>query len=209
VDLTGVVTIDYIKAQMINIKNKYKRIYTNCYKELTAKDMIINSYEDDYSIVFIIKDQSVYRGYFYSANLASLQKLLVKCDANCIFEIIAKNNSELYKDTLENAGFSQYSIFRRYTNSNIHENLTKNIPRNLLEIDVCSYGEVATYNDVDDLYSLLYDIFDHVVSHLPTIDELKEMVANNQVLVQKSEGKIVAFLIYKVDGQGFYKSHLQ
>ena len=47
---------------------------------------------------------------------------------------------------------------------------------------------------------MLYEIFDCRVSRLPSMEELKEQIQKNWVLLYRENGEIIAFLMYQMDG---------
>ena len=67
-----------------------------------------------------------------------------------------------------------------------------------------NFGEFATEKDAEELYQMLYQIFDFRVSRLPSMEELLELIRKNWVLLYREKGEIIAFLMYQIEGKKYY-----
>lgn len=200
-------SIEYIKKEVSNIKKSGNKIITN-YFTFNYNNKIINIYKDEKSIFFIIEDNMVFRGYFFSTDEDNLSLLLKKVKEECIVEILTKDEPLKYDNIFLSSGFVFNSIFKRYSNDNLKLKLNESIPNKLKNLEFRKYGKIATLDDVDLLHNKLYETFDHRTSHLPEKDEIANMILNNQIVIEKENNDVVAFLIYKIEGCKYYVNQI-
>ena len=195
----------YILDKITEIrKNKADFYMSNVFK---VPDSIVDFYEDENGIAFLINDKDVYRAYFACNKASSLQKLLSKMPTHTGVEIIGKSLDSITKEALEKSGYSNFTTYLRACNTNLKETFDKNIPDKFKNVDYRAYVQNATLKEMEQIYELLYGTFTPLTSHLQNEEELKEDIKNNKVRISIEDTKVIAILTYDQKGKKLYMEH--
>lgn len=187
-----------------SLRKSKKKVLTNYFLSCQNSKDDFQTWQGDESIVFCVQEEKLIRCYFASTDLMELNQLLGMVPAGTVMDYIAKEKIEEFSWT-EGAGFKHYTTLVRYTNPNIYEEKPKTKKDLILEqfYDE-SIGEFATEEDAEELYELLYEVFDYRVSRLPSMQQLIEMIEKKWVLLYREKGRILSFLIYQIEGRKYY-----
>lgn len=192
---------DIIKQISMLRKNKDKFI-SNYYMNYNDSQQEFDIWSGEETIVFCVDEEKLYRCFFATTNPDELNKILKKLPVGTVLDYVAKKQIQDFSWT--RSGFYHLTTLARFTNPDITKERSKTKREKFLEQfydENC--GIFATQQDLDELYELLYSVFDYRVSRLPSKYELSEMIEKNWVLIYR-EKKIVAFLIYKIEGKKYY-----
>lgn len=190
------------------LRGSKKKVITNYYLTLQKSEEDFECWTAENSIVFCAQENKVYRCFFATTDTDELNILLEKVPAGTVMDIISKEKPESFLQ--ENpwwtaSGFEHYSTLVRHINPDLFAVGEKSKRDKFLEqFYQEDFGEFSTPDDADELYDLLYEIFDYRVSRLPSMEELLEQISKNWVLHYREDGKIIAFLMYQIEGKKYY-----
>lgn len=141
---------------------------------------------------------------FASTNEKELNSLLKELPAGTVMDYITKEKTEDFCWT--DVGFGLYRTLIRYTDPNWEDESCPKSKRTLFleQFYDENVGEFATVEDAEELYELLYKIFDVRVSRLPSMQQLIEMIEKKWVLLYREQGRVIAFLMYQIEGRKYY-----
>ena len=150
-------------------------------------------YETSKSILIRKPEYDYFRLYIVSIDEIDLKGLLGQLGSSeYVVNIPSKGPIDDMKRILECSGFSFIGAYNRYYNNHIIER-------------ECDSEEYATLNDIDDIYELLYENFSTYTDHLPLKDELKSMIENKGIVVNRyDDGKVGGFVIHTTEGKKTY-----
>ena len=170
-------------------KVNHKPILSNYYGLTSGYD-----YEyllKDSSIVVRKKEGDFYRLFVLSTNPEELYGLLSPLEDENVINIPSRKPIDDWEVVMKNSGFEYYSTYSRYCNTKIasmkKHKTTLNIHANL--------------EHTDDIYQLLTETFSPYTGHLPNKRELEEMIANQQVMIDKfPDGRVSGVNIHTITG---------
>lgn len=185
------------------LRKSGKKVLTNYYLTLQKSEEDFVSWTAENSIVFCVQENKVYRCFFATTDEDELNTLLKKMPEGTVMDFISKKKLETFPWTA--SGFEHYKTLARYT----IPDLTAPGPKTKRDIFLEQFyqedfGEFATMDDADELYDLLYKIFDYRVSRLPSKEELLEQIGKNWVLLYRENKEIIAFVMYQMEGKKYY-----
>lgn len=148
--------------------------------------------ENDNAIICLSKDRDIYRLYFAYINLLDFENLLKQLPINIkiSLEFITKKeiDSDLYNCINKYLPFD--TVFERFRCKVDKLKIFKKWELNQIEY--------AGINDIEFILKTLEKTFNYYSSHLPTINQLKDLQGNNNIIVVKNNNKTIAsFLIIK------------
>lgn len=195
--------IQEIMQFISSLRKTKKKVITNYYLTLQKSEEDFESWTAQNSIVFCAQENKVFRCYFASTDSDELNILLKKVPVGAVMDFITKEKTERFP--WEASGFEHYSTLARHVNPDLmaDRELTKR-EKFLEQFYQEDFGEFATSGDVDELYELLYEIFDYRVSRLPSREELLEQIDKKWVLIYRENAGIIAFLMYQIEGKKYY-----
>lgn len=200
---------------MLNVKKKMTEIrrnragrviYQNYYGNCDQNEETFVVYGTD-SVVLWENDHDVIRGYFYSSDMEELAKLLQCLPKGCIVDYLTKIKGEM-QDFFEKNGFHLLSEMDRMSQKGLSEKEKKQIEENNKLFLETLYRpqnvRCAELDDLDSIYAKLYEIFDPRESHLPTKEELRQLIINRWVAIYIVNGNLLGLEIFTVkDGQKY------
>lgn len=108
-----------------------------------------------------------------------------------VIDIVSKNEEKETINALIAIGFMPYKRLIRMSHIGFLANQWE------LSEDI-SY---AHEEDILPVYDALQKGFDHLSEQLPTLQDIKEFVDRNQILVAKDHGRLCGFLIFEIAGK--------
>ena len=184
-----------IKINDLRYKNPL--FFTNAYfgtKELIQllEHSTTEIFENENYVGVRFEDNGVYRLYIYAKSAETAANfLLPQKQKTTIFEIIEQKNNGDVTNLFVSYGWQVYSRLTQM--SYVLGEYTSSI--------VDSPVEVASPSDTDSVYQLLYNTFDVNISHLPNKNQLLDSIVNNETLVIRDQGKVVAVAMFQVTGK--------
>lgn len=144
----------------------------------------------DNTLVIYETDRDITRLYFYTRGLDTIRELkdIIIAQPNLVCDFISKrtDNMEEIAKELISIGFSQYAVFIRM--------LCKNIKRE--NSVIYNKVEFAEPNDLDEIYSMLYNTFDKYTAHFPERNTILKRIYDREVFVVRGNGLIKGFSIF-------------
>lgn len=190
------------------LRRSKKKVITNYYLTLQKSEEDFECWTAENSIVFCVQENKVYRCFFATTNADELITLLEKVPAGTVIDVISKEKPESFLEETflgKAIGFEHYRTLARHVNPDLFAVGEKSKRDKFLEqFYQEDFGEFSTSDDADELYDLLYEIFDYRVSRLPSKEELLEQINKNWVLHYREDGEIIAFLMYQIEGKKYY-----
>lgn len=190
------------------LRKSKKKVITNYYLTLQKSEEDFECWTAENSIVFCAQENKVYRCFFATTDADELNILLEKVPAGTVMDIISKEKPESFLQETPwwtASGFEHYSTLARHVDPDLlaAREMTKR-EKFLEQFYQEDFGEFATSEDADEIYELLYEIFDYRVSRLPSMEELLEQISKNWVLLYREDAEIIAFLMYQIEGKKYY-----
>lgn len=195
--------IDEITNIISQLRKSKKKIYTNYYLTHQHSEENFLTWRTENSIVFCVKENKVQRCFFATIDFQDLNVLLREVPDGAVLDYITRGQQDDFPWV--ESGFVHYNTLIRYTNPDLFAKTEETKRDKFLEqFYEEDFGEFATIDDADELYQLLYDVFDYRVSRLPSREELIEQIEKNWVLLYREDGEIVSFLMYQIEGRKYY-----
>lgn len=146
--------------------------------------LILRVAEFDYHRIFVL-----------CANTTGLLDLLKSLDTEYVINIPSKKGIDNWCGLLENGGFEHYATYSHYLNLAVPG----------MKKRQTSTGEFAKINELQQIYDLLYRSFTTYASHLPSKEELSEMILNNRMFVDHDDkGYVCGVNIFTITGTNAY-----
>lgn len=170
-------------------KVEHKPILSNYYG-LTA------GFDYDYlienrTIVVRKKEGEFYRLFVLTTDASDLASILGSLQEEYVINIPSRKPIDDWEELMKQCGFEYYSTYSRYCNTKI---ATMKKHKTTLNIH-------ATIENAEEIYQLLTETFSPYTGHLPSKEELEEMILNQQVLVDKySDGHVCGVNIHTITG---------
>lgn len=195
--------IQEITEFIFALRKSKKKVTTNYYLTLQNSNEDFETLTAQNSIVFCARENRLLRCFFASTDERELNDLLRKVPEGAVFDFVSREKIE--KFSWEESGFEHYRTLARHVNPDIFAQGKKSKREKFLEqFYQADFGEFATAEDAEEIYDLLYKVFDYRVSRLPSKEELLEQIDKNWVLLYREEGNIIAFLMYQIEGKKYY-----
>lgn len=163
--------------------------------------------ENEKALVFIVQEPNRKRAFFAFAEEDSLKRLLLKIPAGTIMEYIHKTQKNPLEHIFIDSDMERYAVFLRRTLCYSENPYT--IPETgrrklLMEMYDPSCGEYATEEDVMELYELDRENFDVLCDGVFDLEQWKQVVSNQECLLYRENGKIIAFYVFRLQGKKLY-----
>lgn len=145
----------------------------------------------DHTVLFANEEHDFLRLFFFSTSRDDLDAALrtVVLPGAVVCGYLTKVPEQRILDTLANAGFAPLAVFRRMTHARLPTRTAGPAPA------------FATLDDLDEIHGALFSIFNRFTDHLPTRERLRTYIANQQVLVNRRDGQILAAIIFQLLGR--------
>lgn len=190
---------------MSAIRKQKKKIYTNYYYSYNASDVLFDVMKLDETVVFCIQELEIYRVFYYSCNVKELTDALSKMPKGAILDIIQKEKI-LNADWLDLSGFEQYSVYGRFGGPcSSYEEEKAMFEKNRMDAFYNEdYGQYARQEDVSEIQELISENFDVKTDHLFSDEQMKQLIHDKSVYIEKEDGKIICIEIYRIEGKKVY-----
>jgi hypothetical protein len=165
------IDIEMLKEKINNFLSR-KPIYSNYYG-IDLKDT--RYFEDSETLLLSKPFETFNRIYLFSMDASLLIKHLQALNSFDIINIPSKKNiNESMYEILQCGGYFLCGVYERWFN-NTNPSKSK------------FTGTFASNKDVKTIYDIIYSVFNPFLDHLPSLQELDEMILNQQILVRKDE----------------------
>src|SRR5437016_13803270 len=151
------------------------------------------------AIFFLRKDRDFWHLYFCAANLTALQREISTLPAlkkmPVVLDLIGQEATlSGLLQLFESSGFRKYARLTRLSR-------TAN-PLSPAEGEKSGVSGVsfASKTDLQEVFNLIESCFDRYADQLPTLSELQDAIAHQQVLVVRNNGILAALLFFETQG---------
>lgn len=195
--------------KIIEFSNVLKRTHSdklvsNYYNQYDVNaSVLFDAYMDEKNLCFGIDDNGVYRLYFISADFHFLNSVVKFFPEKAVLEYIYKDGT-VPLDFSTIANLKKIDSFKRYHTILKGDSFAQKLDKRFFKMYLPNCTEFASLLDMEQLQRLLKKNFDRRVSHLPSDEDLKYLIANNSVIVCKQDGEIKTFWILKKEGKRIY-----
>lgn len=206
----GKKTIQEILARMREIRSQKKNVLTNYYFTYNNKPEILFDVIDGIdTVIFGVQEMYVYRVFYYSNNKKELLKLLCDIPEGAVLDVVTKEEN-LDTHWLEKADIFWYNTYGRFGSLLLpYEEQKRAYESNKLDMFYNEqYGEYAKETDVREIQKLLRKNFDTKTDYFFTDDELRKLIEEERVVVEREQGSIYFIFIFRIEGKKFYTNLL-
>lgn len=184
----------------------YSNLYQLCVPEM--KHIQCDYRITDSSLVFsYVDEKGVCRIFFIAYDLAVLERELSYFPKDSVLDYICQGVNPL-DCIFQGSGFEKIASYARKSTNFLKEG--KEFRRSHSEILDSYYdetvGDYASISDAEEIVSLLDEVFDKEVDHIPTVSDIREYAKKNWILVYRVSGKIRALYIFQIQGKKFYSN---
>lgn len=193
-----------IMRHISQIKKNKKAYYSNYYLGYSFEQEF-DVIKGDETIIFTAWDNSFKRVFYFSSNLDELGKLLSEVKDIAVLDIVGKSE-EPVDSVLKIAGFDRYAVFcKKQIDLEVGGRTKKDegIYNQFYNPDLLEYVDE---DDIDEMMALLNRVFDCKTYHIPTEEQLLEIIRDRKAVCHRIDGKIVAFYIYAIEGKKLYSN---
>jgi hypothetical protein len=185
-------TTNEIRVAPSELMKKGRMLFNNYYGVNENDDCDI--FFSDNTLLIRKKEFHFYRLYVMSLDETDLSMLLNGlCGEEYVLNIPSRKPIDDWDALLKKCGFEFLDVYSRYYNNNI-----KTFPTVV--------DSFAIIDEISDIASLLYENFSLYTDHLPTKNELEQMIANRQIITDHKDGKVCGVLIYTIMGNKGYQN---
>ena len=193
-----------VSNYITKLKHSQEKVYSNCFMQFN-KEQDWETLTSSKSLCIIKREYGANRLWFYTIDFDDLNFLIRNClDSNdeFIVDILTKEKTFLKKN-IEQLGFVEYTKMMRLSCSDI--SLSMNNNSEIQRYYNPNIGIKAGLDDAVDVFKKMWEIFDTRISHLQTIDELKESIRRGEIYIQRNNnGEVAAFLQRILEPKRFY-----
>ncbi len=157
---------------------------------------LANGFDYDYlksesTIVVRKREGDYFRLFVLSTNADEMEKMLSPLQEEYVINIPSRKPIDDWEVVMRKCGFEYYSTYSRYCNTKIAK----------MKKHKTSLNIYATVEDAPEIYQLLTDTFSAYTGHMPSMNELEEMITNQQVLIDKyDDGHVCGVNIHTITG---------
>lgn len=197
--------ISLILKYCMEIKKEKKTIYSNYYNKYNDSNIEFDVIEGQGTIVFGLKEEFIYRVYFFSNNLKTLKELLTQVRSDAVTDYICKENIGEIGELIEQSGWKKYAEYARtmLSVSNIQKKKTK-MELMLEKMYNPNIAILANQHDIPAIRKMMFDTFDPVNSEIIGEQELQKLIEEETVWLCKVDDKITTCYIYRIEGKKRY-----
>ena len=174
-------------------KKDIKNFQTNYF--INELDEEIQCFKNNNAIIFLQPDRDIYRLYFAFIEMSDFEELLKKLplDIKISLEILTKKEIDNYLSECIKKYLHFDTMFERYRCKCEKLRIFQKI-----EVNQILYAEKK---DLAEVNKLLEETFNYYSSHLPSLKELKKLIDNKMVIIEKDKNKISSVVVYKTVGE--------
>lgn len=190
------------------LKQKHGKLISNVIPDVFREEREVEVYHNEDGIVFIMEEPNRRRGFFSVANMSAFQQLMQKVPSGIVMEYLYHDQNDLV-EFFEKAGMNEYAQYVRITikyRSNPYEIPEKGRRVLLQKMYDPKCGEYPTIADADELYNITKDTFDATCDDIFTLDRWKEIIKNQECMVVRENGEILAYYVWRLEGKKLYSN---
>ena len=170
-------------------------LLTNYFGKLHSPDPFPACVTRD-AVLFLDADRDFQHLLFTAASPAALDSALKNCPPGIYAsDYITRSFDQEWEDAFLRNGFTRRATYQR-----IASTLPK-IPA------VKSETEFAREDEAEALFKLLPEVFDRYLDHLASLEEIREMLRDRRVIVNRIHGEIAGFFVIQIQGQRAHLNH--
>lgn len=200
---------------MVNIKKKMTEIRRNRQGRVIRQNYYGNCDQNEETfvvygtdtVVLWEYDHDVIRGYFYSSEESELAELLQYLPQGCIIDYLTKEKGELH-EFLEAHGFQLLHEMHRMSSVRMTAEEKATVANNYEIVKEALYEpqnvRLANISDIESVYEKLYEIFDAKESHLPSRDELLDLIRKKWVILYQVREQLLGIYIITINEGQMY-----
>ena len=185
------------------IRTQGQSVYTNLYRSIAsvpARDWDCRTSER--TLLLIDFEGGASRVQFVTSDKNDLAQMLASVQEAVTLDVIGRNPKEL-KGVLAQGGFHPIAQMRRWANRDISMVLDDNSAINKKYGNIKS-GGVACEDDARQILDIYKKTFDTRISHLPSLEELRENIRQGEVVIHQEAGRIRTILQRTIEPKRFY-----
>lgn len=173
------------------------RALTNCFTSFRHIDRI-SCIATDQAVAFLIPEEGFSRLYFQAVDAHSLELLLPECQGRGVLVIgyVDRSRNDLLCAAFERNNFRQIAQYSRL----VHDDFA--LPPHAVP------PEYAMLHEADHLMGMLRAAFDPFTDHLPSPADLRQRIAEQQVIVRRQEGSVTGFVVFHMTGHLVHFNYL-
>ena len=220
--------IRQMKLGVTNMQIEYKDVccaINNLKIRMCAKDVYYTNFLGNRStynnciwIDIVCKDKAVLATYYmnenvkkliyFSYDIEQLNELLREVSNDILVELVCKNENPIHNVFLE-SGFSCLGpLIRKSINLDVDGKEFRCSAKDELEPYYApEFGEIAKISDAGEIHDLLDRVFDYRIDDIPSVEQLREFIINQWVLLYRKNGVIRTLYIYQVKGKRFFSNY--
>ena len=177
------------KQKAIKIFNNRVK-YTNSYVDFNHFLELIDNelfYVIDENIFILKSENNVYKFLYFTNDLQEISKMnQILNEFNCPISLEYATKETDFVSIFPELGFKPYKIFSRYS---------VNKESRIAPKRKSSEVQLATKNDINEVYDIANSLFDPLCDFIPTIKELEIFVENKELYIIKKD-RIWGFALY-------------
>lgn len=182
--------------QSINSLRKSKEFLSNAFLTKPQIDELLGEGQTrvltgNGLLLLLTNLKDYYRVYFYAQNqiaLNQIKQILPKSDKPIVADVVGKEiQAKNLAKLLVHCGFEQYSTFIR---------MTCNLPPSMGNVD-CSEVEIATSEDLEKVFELLYSEFDPLFAHIPKSQEITAAIEKSEITIVRRQGQLAGLAYFQ------------
>lgn len=188
------VTLAGLQSKLDGLKkqNAGQKPFTNYFLQRLESVANLRVLEFERGLCFLHDEWDFARLYFHAYETAGLEKMMPAANwpAIVVCDWISKDSPAQAEKTLATAGFHLHATYDRILCKNIrHE--SPNVHRTL-----------AKEADLETIHSSLFRVFDKYADHIMPVEELRELIAKNLVLLSRDpRSNIDGLVVFPVNGK--------
>lgn len=194
-----IVSYEQIHGFIGEIKNLQRGFVTNFFWDETKHSYWIANQEFFYKKVgdcylFLRKNDSFWNLFYLSIDMDTVADAIkqIQTEKDLVVDVVVKGDDKCDVETLANAGFVPYkSLFRM---SHI----------GLLAKDKWNIQDDVTFADETDACLVYYSLqsdFNPICEQLPSLQEVKDYIQKNSLLVVKDSNQLCGYLLFELKGK--------
>lgn len=172
-----------LSGKKVSLSNFFYKVDGDACEICTGKD----------TVLIRVPEYDFYRLFVQTADINELVTMFKELEKNkYVINIPSKKPIDDWSPVFDQSGFNNIGIYNRYYTTKVKYRKS-------------GAGDFAKPEDLAVIDNLLKGHFSLYTDHLPTLNQLKSMIDNNQVLVSKDESdEIKGVLIYTLEGKKCY-----
>lgn len=154
--------------------------------------------ESSSAIVFFTKQEDFYKCHFYSNSLVELERAIIKG-----LKMIEENEKVVIEMVSNNVLDKELALFFRRMGFTGHSTYKRMYCNEFLNFEDYQYNnevQLATQNDIEEIYQLLHENFDIIGDYLPDLDEISKRILSNQITCIKMNSDLAGLSIFEDRG---------